>query len=129
MKVKVINPKSEYCGQEFEGHCFYYDIDHTGHSADLFIIKTPDGDKQILSTSIDAEHYWNQRRQEHIDKLGANVGDTVLITRTGSCSMCHDFDLSISHAITKIDSSGHVDFDNGRACCFRPDVTKVEVEP
>ena len=125
MKVRVTDAKSQYYGQEFEGHCFYYDIHHTGKSPDLFIIKTTDGDKQILSTSIDTEHYWNQRRQEHIDILGANVGDTVLINRTGSCSMNRDFDISKLHTITKIDSSGHVEFDNGAANCFRPDVTKV----
>lgn len=123
--IKVTDPKNPYCGQELEGGCFYYDIYHTGSSPDLFLIKTPDGEKQILSTSIDTEHYWNQRRQEHIDKLGANVGDTVIITRSGSGYSKRNFDISIPHKITAIDSSGYVKFDDGEATYFRPDVTKV----
>jgi hypothetical protein len=123
--VKVIDPKSPYYGQEFEGGCFYYDVYHTGDSPDLFIIKTPDGDKQILSTSIDTEHYWNQRRQEHIERLGADVGDTVIITRSGGGSCKRSFDISIPHKITAIDSGGHVKFDDGEATFFRPDMIKV----
>ena len=126
MIVKVTDPASPYCGQEFEGGCFYYDIHHTGNSPDLFIIKTPKGDERILSTQIDAEHYWEQRRQEHIERLGATVGDTVMIVRTGSSSSKRNFDLLMPHKITKIDSSGHVTFDDGEATCFRPNVKKVE---
>jgi len=124
--VKVTDPKSPYCGQEFEGGCFYYDIHHTGSSPDLFIIHTPDGDKQILSTGIDTEHYWNQRRDEEIKRLGADVGDTVLITETGSCYGRHGFDYKAPHVITKIDSVGHVEFDDGMGSCFRPVVQVIE---
>lgn len=126
MIVRVTDPVSPYCGQEFEGHCCYYDIHHTGNSPDLFIIKTLKGDERILSTQIDAEHYWEQRRQEEIEKLGATVGDTVMIGRTGSGSYKRNFDLLIPHKITKIDSSGHVTFDDGEATCFRPDVKKIK---
>lgn len=123
--VKVTDPKSPYCGQELEGDCIYYDVNHTGSSPDLFLIKTPDGEKQMLSTGIDTEHYWNQRRQKHIDKLGANVGDTVIVTRSGGGYSKINFDLSIPHKITEIDSSGYVKFDDGEATYFRPDVIKV----
>lgn len=125
MKVKVIDKENKYYGMEFDGHCIYYDIDHTGHSPDLYNIHTPDGDMQILSTKIDEQHYWNQRRDEEIKKLGANIGDTVIIKRMGSCSCYHDFDTAVPHIITEIDSTGHVDFDNGRAKCFRPDIEVV----
>ncbi|EGW40490.1 hypothetical protein [Desulfosporosinus sp. OT] len=125
MKVKVIDPQSPYCGQEFEGGCLYYDINHTGSSPDLFQIKTPEGERRILSTSIDVEHYWNQRRDEHIKKLGANVGDTVLITRSGGGSFKQGFDLLKPHKITGINSSGYVEFDNGEATTFRPDVKVI----
>jgi hypothetical protein len=128
LKVKVTNPNSPYCGQEFEGGCIYYDIHHTGNSPDLFVIKTPDGEKRILSTSIDTEHYWEQRRQEHIKKLGANVGDTVLITRSGGGSFKRGFDISKPHKITGINTSGYVEFDGGEAKTFRPDVTVCECE-
>ncbi len=126
MKVRVTDKNSPYCGQEYEGGCIYYDINHTGNSPDLFIINTPDGEKQILSTSIDTEHYWEQRRQEHIKKLGANIGDIVLITRAGGGSFKSGFNCSEPHKITNINSSGYVEFDNGEATTFRPDVTVIE---
>ena len=125
LKVKVIDPKSSYCGQEFEGGCVYYDIYHTGSSPDLFLIKTPEGDKQILSTSIDVDHYWNQRRAEHIKHLGADVGDTVLITRSGGGYSKQGFDYSTPHKIKGINSSGYVELDNGEATIFRPDVQVI----
>jgi len=125
LKVKVIDLRSPYCGQEFEGGCVYYDIYHTGDSPDLFLIKTPQGERQILSTSIDVEHYWNQRRDEHIKKLGADVGDIVLITRSGGGSFKLGFDCLKPHKITGIDSSGYVEFDNGEATIFRPDVKVI----
>lgn len=125
MKVRVTDPNSPYCGQEFEGYCFYYDIYHTGSSPDLFIIKTQDGDKQIFSTGIDAEHYWNQRRDQEIERLGANVGDTVIIKRFGSGHSTSKFDATKPHLITNINSSGYVEFDNGEATTFRPDVQVV----
>lgn len=123
--VKVIDPKSPYCGQELEGGCIYYDVNHTGSSPDLFIIKTPDGEKQILSTSIDTKHYWNQKRDQEIERLGADVGDVVIITRPGSCYSKRDFDWLNPHKITEINSSGYVEFDGGEATSFRPDVIKV----
>jgi hypothetical protein len=126
MKVKVTDPESPYCGQEFEGNCVYYDLYHTGSSPDLFNIKTPEGSVNLLSTQIDEDHYWNQRRQEHIERLGADVGDTVIVTQYGGGSFDRNFKYHEPHLITKIDSSGYVEFDNGAAKTFRPDVTKVE---
>jgi|GEM_PF-1879041 len=123
--VKVIDPKSPYYGKELEGGCLYYDVYHTGSSPDLFIIKTPGGDEQILSTSIDTEHYWNQRRQEQIERLGADVGDTVVIIRPSSGWSKSGFDISVPHKITAIDSSGYVEFDDRQATYFRPDVIHV----
>lgn len=125
MRVKVTDINNPYYGKEFEGDCIYYDIKHTGSSPDLFVIKTQDGEKQILSTSIDEKHYWEQIRQKHIQKLGANIGDIVLITRSGGGSFKRDFDISKHHKITNIDSSGYVEFDNGEATTFRPDVKIV----
>lgn len=125
MRVRVIDPNSKYYGQELEGYCVYYDVNHTGSSPDLFHIKTPDGNVPILSTKIDAKHYWDQRRQEQIERLGANVGDIVIITRSGGGSFNRGFDLKEPHKITSIDSSGYVEFDNGEAKTFRPDVTIV----
>jgi hypothetical protein len=122
--VRVTDPTSPYCGQEFEGDCIYYDVYHTGNSPDLFIIKTPKGDERILSTQIDAEHYWEQRRQEYIGKLGADVGDTVIIMRSGSGYSKKDFDLTEPHKITKIDSNGYVTFDDA-ATYFRPDIEVI----
>ncbi|SPF54089.1 conserved hypothetical protein [Candidatus Desulfosporosinus infrequens] len=125
MEIKVIDSQSPYCGQKFEGGCVYYDIHHTGSSPDLFIIKTPEGLKQILSTSIDVDHYWSQVREEQIERLGAEVGDTVLISREGGGTFKRGFDYSKPHKISRIDSSGHVEFDNGEATIFRPNVKVI----
>lgn len=129
-KVRIIDKKSEYFGLELEGSRFYYDHLHTGDSADIFVIKTPSGkEEQILSTSVDVNHYDSQLRTENIKNLGANVGDKVMIIETGSGTYCRGWDLSKPHVITKISSAGHVHFDdypNEGACIFRPKVERLE---
>lgn len=121
--VKITDKDHKYFGQELPGACVYYDIYHQGNGGpDLFFIRTPEGEQNILSTSIDTGHYWNQRRQEEIDRIGANVGDMVRIIRGGSGGCDAGFDWNAPHVITKIDSSGHVEWDHGAAFGFRPDV-------
>jgi hypothetical protein len=124
--VKIVDSTHKYYGQELPGGCVYYDVFHKGSGGpDLFQIETPEGKQTILSTKIDEQHYWEQRRAAHIEKLGANVGDTVRIIRAGSCSSKASFDWNILHVITKIDSSGYVEWDGGEATSFRPDVEVV----
>lgn len=130
-EVKITDPKSEFYGQEFEGDCIYYDLYHTGSTpekpaVDLFNVYTPEGCKRFLSTQIDTECYWEQRRQEHIKKLGADVGDVVKIIEPNSYSVNANFDWGKPHKITNIDSSGHVEFDGGECKCFRPVIVKKE---
>lgn len=121
--VKITDPKHKYFGQELPGGCVYYDVYHQGKGGpDLFQIETPEGKESILSTKIDEKHYWEQRRQAVIAKLGANVGDTVRIIRGGSGGCIANFDWKAPHVITRIDSSGHVEWDNGDATGFKPDM-------
>jgi hypothetical protein len=123
--VKIIDEKSKHFGKEFEGHCFYFDHKHTGHSADLFVIKTDNGEETILSTSIDVGHYWEQVRQEKIKKIGADVGDKVIIKETTSGCYSSDFDIEKPHIITSIADNGNVVFDNGIANMYMPKVERI----
>ncbi|QJD87884.1 hypothetical protein [Cohnella herbarum] len=124
--VKIIDPTHVLFGQELNGGCVYFDVYHQGSGGpDLFQIETPAGKQTILSTKIDTEHYWEQRRQKEIHRIGANVGDTVIIIRGGSGSSKANFDWKAPHVITKIDSSGNVEWDNGAAKGFRPDVEVI----
>ncbi|OMF38786.1 hypothetical protein BK133_00865 [Paenibacillus sp. FSL H8-0548] len=124
--VKIIDPTHKYFGQELTGGCVYYDVYHQGNGGpDLFQIETPEGKQNILSTKIDEEHYWDQLKAIHIEQLGANIGDTVKIIRSGSCSSKANFDWRVPHVITKIDSSGYVEWDGGEATSFRPDVEVI----
>lgn len=125
MLVKITDKKHKYFGQELEGYCFYYDYQHTGNSPDIYIIKTPEGERKILSTQIDVEHYENQRLYKEIERLGANVGDKVRIIKSGSGGSKVGFNLNEPHIITNISPSGHVYFDNGMADMFRPTVEIV----
>lgn len=125
-QVKVISGKYE--GQIFDGHRFFYDYQYTGSSPDLFTIKTPDGDITITSDKIDVKHYEAQLLEEQLNRLGANVGDTVKIIRSGSGSYRRGWDDKALHKITKITSSGYVQFDDGLAETFRPDVEVVNTE-
>lgn len=122
-KVKVINGK--YDGQIFDGHRFFYDYQYTGSSPDLFTIKTPDGDVTITSDNIDVEHYEAQLLEEQLERLGAKIGDTVRIIRSGGGSYKRGWDEKVLHTITKITSGGYVQFDDGLAETFRPDVEVI----
>jgi hypothetical protein len=125
MLVKITDKEHKYFGQELEGFCFYYDYQHTGDSPDIYIIKTPEGERKILSTQIDVEHYENQRLSKEIERLGANVGDKVIIIESGSGGSKVGFDINEPHIITKISPSGAVYFDDGMADMFRPIVKVV----
>lgn len=119
-QVKVISGK--YAGRVFEGHRFYYDHLHTGSSPDLFTIRTPEGEITITSDRIDVQHYEEQLLCDELVRLGAKVGDTVEIVRSGSGSYNHGWNKNVPHKITRITSSGYVQFDDGMAEMFRPDV-------
>jgi hypothetical protein len=66
-----------------------------------------------------------QKQKLEIDRLGANIGDTVLITWPGNGSYAHGFDCSKPHKITKIRPNGFVEFDHGAAISLHPDVFKL----
>ncbi len=127
MKVKIIDSTHECFGQELEGGIIYNDIYHRGGRPDLYQVKTPEGKiYRLLTDQIDAEHYAAQEIAEEVERLGAVVGDTVMITRLGSGSQRAGFDFTIPHVVTKISASGNVEFDHGAASGFRPDVQVME---
>ena len=119
-KVKILN--GIYEGQILEGSRVYYDYLHTGNSPDLFAVKTPDGEMMMISDDIDVEDYESQLLQEQIERLGAKVGDFVKITHSGSGTSNKGFNENACHQITKITSSGYVQFDDGMAEMFQPEV-------
>ncbi|MFX3631871.1 MAG: hypothetical protein ACE3L7_07300 [Candidatus Pristimantibacillus sp.] len=125
--VRITDTNHKYFGQELPGGCVYYDINHVGDGGpDLYHIVTPEGERRILSTQIDEEHYNDQGRDEGLKRLGAKVGDVVMITRSGSGSSKAGFSTKVPHTITAICKYGDdVTFDNGEARMFRPDVVKV----
>jgi hypothetical protein len=126
MKVKIIDPNHPACGQELEGSRIYFDIYHRGGKPDLYQAKTPEGGfYRLLTDQIDEAHYEAQEIARDVERLGANVGDTVMITRMGSGGSNANFDLNKPHVITKICPSGTVEFDDRTAWGFRPDVTVV----
>lgn len=123
--IKITDEKHSLFGRILPGGCIYYDVHHTGDSPDLF--RVTDGDKsyRLLSTQIDVDHYTAQEMAEVVAALGANVGDTVMIQQVGSGSYCAGWDSAKPHKITKIDHTGHVEFDGGcktGASIFKPKV-------
>jgi len=126
MKVKITDPQHKYFGQELEGNVIYFDIHHIGGGGpDLYSITTPEGKMRVLTTQIDEEHYKAQEIARETKSLGANVGDTVKILRSGSCHSKSGFDWKAPHVITDINRSGYVEWDGGEAQSFRPDVEIV----
>lgn len=125
--VIITDPAHPFFNQEVSGDCAYYDVYHRGPSGpDLFLIETSEGKACILSTQIDQDHYWSQRRRQEIEKLGANVGDRVKITNPHSGGSKVVFDWDEPHIITKIDPYGNVEWDDGAAWGFRPDMIVIE---
>ena len=123
--VKITDTKHALSGRILPGGCIYYDIHHTGDGPDLF--RVIDGDKsyRLLSTQIDVDNYYAKELAKVVAKLGANVGDTVIIQRGGSGSFCAGWDSTKPHTITKISNTGNVEFDGGvrtGASLFRPTV-------
>ncbi len=126
MKVKITDPNHPCCGQELEGGRIYFDIYHRGGKPDLYQVKASEGGiYRLLTDQIDEGHYEAQEIAREVERLGANVGDTVLITRMGSGSSNANFDIKEPHVITKISPSGSVEFDDKEASGFRPDVTVI----
>lgn len=127
--VKITDQKHPFFGQILPGGLIYHDINHTGDGPDLFRITSNEGSIRLLSTQIDENHYWAQLRAERIVELGADVGDVVMIVKSGSGSYCAKFDIKEPHKITKIGNCGHVEFDGGTktgASIFRPKVKIIK---
>ncbi|QHI73801.1 hypothetical protein [Aminipila terrae] len=122
-KVKIL--MGEFSGCEFEGYRYYCDYLHTGNSPDLYIIKTPEGEMTVTSDKIDISHYEAQLLDEELTRLGAKVGDTVKIIRSGGGYFKNSWDSKIPHKITRITPSGYVQFDDGMGEMFRPDVEVI----
>lgn len=126
MKVKIIDRGHELYGHILDGSRSYYDVHHTGNSPDLFSVEVEGLRMQVLSTQVDVEHYDAQLLAKEMARLGAKVGDTVTITKTGSGCYSSGWAKAGSHEITKIDPSGHVEFDGGEGSMFRPEVQVIQ---
>ena len=122
-KVKIIS--GEYKDMILDGHRFYLDHLHTGNSADLFEVYFKGERKVITSDKIDVAHYENQLLEDELNRLGARVGDVVTISRAGSGSYQRGWVVNDTHTITNVSPNGYVEFDNGLAKMFRPDVKIV----
>lgn len=128
MTTVIITDKDhELFGKELDGHLCYYDINHTGSSPDLFQVKWQGETVRLLSTQVDVEHYESQNLAKELERLGANVGDVVEIVETGSGSFCAGWVQAGKHVISKVTECGRVEFDHGKASCFRPVVRHVSV--
>jgi hypothetical protein len=130
LKILITDPNDEFVGQKLTGHCVFYDVYYRGGTGqpieDLFLATLPDGSKKkYLSSQINTMHYEGQLLEEEIERLGAKVGDIVKIVRTGSGSYSSGFKADEPQTITKIDSTGYVEFSNGIARMFRPDVEVI----
>jgi hypothetical protein len=119
--ILITDSKHEFFNKRLPGTLVYYDLYHTGSSPDLYNYKNPNGHtERILSNQIDVEDYESQLLKDQIKEFGVNVGDKVMINESGSGSFCAYFDMKQPHLITKIGSSGNVEFDNGMSSQFRP---------
>lgn len=125
--VLITDKNHEFYNQRLEGHIAYYDLYHTGNGPDLYLAKTPEGSEiRLLTDQIDVEDYKNQEKAKTLMRFGVKEGDIIMISRLGSGSFCANFDIDQPHLITAISYNGNVVFDNGKANCFRPDMTKYE---
>lgn len=124
-KIKVIDEKSPYFGQKLKISMRYYDHLHTGSSDTLFFVDTDSGCLEFLSNQVDMKLLESEEIKFETNRLGANVGDIVKIIESGSGSFRKDFTIKEPHKITRIDSSGDVEFDNGESVQFRPKVQVI----
>ena len=127
--VKIIDKDHELFGKIVNGGLVYYDIHHTGEGPDLFEVEADERRHRLLSNQIDVEHYNAQLLAGEMARLGAKVGDSVMITKSGSGSFIHGWDLSEPHKISKICYSGQVLFDGypeAGASIFRPQVIAAQ---
>jgi len=127
-EIRVTDPQSPYCGQMLRGYIIYYDVNHTGDSPHLIRAIDHEGKSvRLLSSQCDMAHYEAQEVAEHIERMGANVGDFVRIIETGSGAYRQGWKLEGIHRITRVDPNGSVEFDDGLGTIFRPVVEVVEV--
>ncbi|MBX9886661.1 MAG: hypothetical protein K2Y30_01850 [Flavobacteriaceae bacterium] len=125
--VLITDEKHPNHGQRLTGSIAYHDIYHTGNGPDLYIAETVQGiNIRLLSDQIDIKDYQRQEKQQTIDRLGVQEGDIVMISRMGSGSFCAKFDTSQPHLITAMSDNGNVEFDNGKANCYMPDMVKYD---
>lgn len=126
--VKITDPESQLFGKTLSLEMIYHDYKHTGNSPDMIYAKDEEGTTHtFLSTSIDEEDLKRQQIQRAAEELGAQEGDKVLIlSPRGANHYPVNFDFSIPHTITRISPSENVDFDNGAASFFRPNVQKIQ---
>lgn len=130
MKVRITDPKDFYCGQEFEGSIVYHDYLHgeriDGKIQDLYSVTIAGKTASYLSHQVDVEYYEKQLRAAEVERLGADIGDTVIITSLGGGgSFTGGWSHHGKHVISDIDGHGNVGFDNNMASLFRPKVEKV----
>ena len=90
MKVRITDPKDFYCGQEFEGSIVYHDYLHgeriDGKIQDLYSVTIAGKTASYLSHQVDVEYYEKQLRAAEVERLGADIGDTVIITMGSTLS-------------------------------------------
>lgn len=126
--VKITDPESKLFGKTLSVEMIYLDYKHTGDSPNIIYAKDDEGTTHIfLSTEIDEADLKQQKIQKITEELGAQEGDKVLIISTGSYYTIRHFDFSVPHTITSIFPTGHVEFDDGAASCFRPIIKKIRL--
>lgn len=130
MKIRIIDTKSPYCGQEFDGHLVYYDYYHgkkvNGRIQDLFSVEIDGKTEYFLTNQIDYEYFNRQRQQKVIDRLGAEEGDEVRVIESGSGSFASYFGKRDTHIVRRIVETGNIYFDDGVTSIFNPVVEVVK---
>ena len=117
MKVKITDPQDFNFGKEFEGQ----------RVSDVYVVTVRGKAKTYRADQVDVEYYDMQLADAIAEKLGANVGDTVIIKSLGDSGSHSGFwDHRGEHVISRILPDGFVEFDNGTASLLNPKVEKVE---